>query len=140
MDNTFLILLLGGAILLAGLTMLAIISRRVVRPQLDIDTYESHFQTARGHLSEGNAGRQLAVVHADKLLDRAMKELGFKGDTMGVRLKLSRSRFSDINGIWEAHKLRNRIAHETDVSISHEQAERALEQLRRGLKDLGALR
>lgn len=140
MDNSFLLLLMGGAIIVAGFVLLAVINRQGVRTKLDVDNYEAQLKAVVSQLNEGNTGRHLAVMNADKLLDRAMKELGFRGDTMGERLKNGRPRFSDINGVWEAHKLRNRIAHEHDVHISYEQAERAITQLRRGLRDLGAVR
>ncbi|MBL8159211.1 hypothetical protein JNJ66_02020 [Candidatus Saccharibacteria bacterium] len=110
-----------------------------VKRRLDTAKYDAKWRQIEGQLRDGSSGRQLAVVNADKLLDAAMQELGFRGKTMGERLKNYRTRFSDNNGIWEAHKLRNRIAHETDVHVNEQQALRALAQLKRGLKDLGAL-
>ena len=35
-------------------------------------------------------------------------------------------RFSDIEALWRAHKLRNRIAHEPGLHVSPEEAERAI--------------
>lgn len=140
MDNSFLLFVMAFVVVVGGAIMLYIISSRGVRTKLNVDDYEMHYSAAKQQVSDGNAGRQLAVVNVDKLLDKAMRELGFKGQTMGERLKNNRARFSDIDGIWIAHKLRNRIAHESGVSVSEREASSALEQLRRGLRDLGALR
>ncbi|MDA1061107.1 MAG: hypothetical protein O3B47_04935 [bacterium] len=77
-----------------------------------------------------------SVMDADKLLDYALKAKGFEG-SLGEKLKLAGPRFSDLNGIWSAHKLRNRIAHEMG-DISKGDGERALKSFRRALHDLGA--
>ena len=76
-----------------------------------------------------------SVLDADKILDYALDAKGFKG-TLGEKLKLAGPRFSDLNGVWNAHKLRNKIAHEMgDVSVSDAKA--ALGGFKRALKDLG---
>jgi hypothetical protein len=80
-----------------------------------------------------------AVSEADKLVDYALKQSGVPGDTMGERLKNSRGRFSNIDDIWSAHKLRNALAHEADFDLVPDQARQAVTQFERGLKDLGAL-
>ncbi len=80
-----------------------------------------------------------AVSEADKLLDYALKHSGVSGATMGERLKNSRGRFSNLDEIWNAHKLRNALAHEADFDLVATQAKQAVDQLKQGLKDLGAL-
>jgi hypothetical protein len=79
------------------------------------------------------------VLNADKLVDQALRESGINGETMGERLKSSATKFSDLNGLWTAHKLRNRIAHEPDVAVSYDEARYALNCFRKALKDLGAI-
>jgi hypothetical protein len=81
----------------------------------------------------------LAVLNADKLVDQALRESGISGETMGDRLKNSSTKFSDLNGLWEAHKLRNRIAHEPDVSVTYDDARRALGSFKKAMKELGAI-
>ncbi len=91
-------------------------------------------------LSRGNGSNlRDAVSEADKLLDYALKHTGTKGDTMGERLKNSRGRFSDLNAIWRAHKLRNALAHESHFDLVPSQAREAISDLEQGLKDLKAL-
>jgi len=77
-----------------------------------------------------------AILKADKLLDHTLKKAGFTG-TLGEKMKKARSVFRDNNGIWAAHKLRNRIAHEIDVHVSPSQAQANLKHFKRALSDLG---
>lgn len=77
-----------------------------------------------------------AILDADKLLDYALSKHGFQGN-LGEKLKLAGPRFSDLNGVWSAHKLRNRIAHEL-MDVDKNDAKRALKQFKRALNDLGA--
>lgn len=91
-------------------------------------------------MSQGNGSNlKDAVNEADKLLDYAMKGSGFKGSTMGERLKNHRGRFSDINSVWSAHKLRNALAHESDFDLVPSQAREAVANFEKALKDLRVL-
>ncbi len=77
-----------------------------------------------------------AVLEADKLVDQVLKIHGFKG-TFGDKLKQHPHLFSDLNGLWKAHKLRNKIAHEVNFKASQRQMETSLKSFRTALKDLG---
>lgn len=77
-----------------------------------------------------------AVIDADKLLDYALAKKGFAG-SVSDKLKLAGPRFSDLDGIWNAHKLRNRAAHELG-EIASDKAKSALIAFKKGLNDLGA--
>lgn len=82
-----------------------------------------------------------ALLEADKLLDHAMKELGRSGETFGERIRTFQSLWErDLyQGVWEAHKLRNQLAHEVGITFSKRQAEDALMGFYKGLRKLGAL-
>ena len=80
----------------------------------------------------------MSVLEADKLLDKALKERGFTGHTMGERMKSAQKTWTNANAVWTAHKLRNKIAHETNVNVTYNAAAHALIAFKRGLKDLGA--
>jgi len=82
---------------------------------------------------------QMAVLSADKLLDQAMRDLNIPGETMGDRLKSANNRFSSVDDVWSAHKLRNRIAHESDVDLNLVGTKKALSSFKKALKDLGAI-
>jgi len=80
-----------------------------------------------------------AVVDADKLLDFVLKKKGIAGETIGERLKNGKNHFKDVDSVWRAHKVRNQIAHEMDMKITHAQAQQALDLFKKGLRDLKAL-
>lgn len=71
---------------------------------------------------------RLAILEADVLLDDMMQSKGFHGDTLGERLKnTSRGDFKTIDTAWEAHKIRNAIAHEgSDFLLSQRESKRII--------------
>ncbi len=81
---------------------------------------------------------RLAVIEADKLLDYGLKELMFMGSSFHDRLKLASAKFRRIRPVFEAHRLRNRLVHET-ASLSRSEAKRAVSLYRSALKELGVL-
>jgi len=81
----------------------------------------------------------LAIINADKLLDEALKKSNFKGKSMGERMVSAQRSISDNDGIWSAHKLRNRLVHENDIALREQDVKHALLEFRRAMKDLGAL-
>ncbi|PIQ78191.1 hypothetical protein COV82_01695 [Candidatus Peregrinibacteria bacterium CG11_big_fil_rev_8_21_14_0_20_46_8] len=77
-----------------------------------------------------------SIIEADKLLAYVLRKKGYVG-TLGEMMKKARPLFSDNNGIWRAHKLRNRIAHEVDHEVRPREAMQALSSFKRALCDLG---
>lgn len=78
----------------------------------------------------------LQIMEADKVLDHALKMLGYKG-SLGEKLKQAGPRFSDLNAVWYAHKLRNTLAHEINAQVFRTETEKAMRIFRRALSDLG---
>lgn len=124
-------------IVLVGLGLLFVLSRRP-QSRLNHQWYDEQWRAIEGQFSDGKSGQALAVINADKLVDKAMQQKNFGGTTMGERLKKHPTAFSDVNAIWRAHKLRNRIAHD-QVQVFEAECRTALNTLRQGLRDLGAL-
>lgn len=77
-----------------------------------------------------------AILEADKLLDFVLLKKGYTG-SLGNKLKAGGKLFSDLNGIWSAHKLRNTIAHELHHKVNEREYSRAIKSFLRGLRDLG---
>ena len=75
---------------------------------------------------------------ADKLLEKIMRRKGYKG-TLGNMLKKGKNEFSDLNGVWFAHKIRNKLAHELEYKLSSKEAQRGLKQFYRAFQDLGVM-
>lgn len=87
---------------------------------------------------KGPSQLRQALITADKLLDLALKDIA-TGESMGERLKNSSAFFdrSIYSKIWEAHKLRNMIVHETGFEPSHFMITEAVSNLKEGLFKLG---
>lgn len=139
MPTSTLILLI--AILIVGIFVFIAISTTGRRAHnFDVEEYQTRFLKIENSLSrENKLSYNVSVIEADKLLDRALMELGVPGKTMGERLKASSGRFSQLNSVWYAHKQRNQIAHEQDFNLDYNQAKHALATFRQALKDLGAI-
>lgn len=139
MDGSVIFLIIA-IIIVGGLVFVGITLSQRRSHDFNKEKYQTKWLAIENSLQKGSpATYNAAVLEADKLLDHAMVEMGARGKTMGERLKYSGSRFSNLNAVWGAHKLRNQIAHEVDFQVSYEQAQRALRALRRALKELGAV-
>lgn len=131
----FAIVLIVGGGLLAFITM-----GKGGKQHLDVEKYRVRWLTIEQSVKhDETASHQLSILQADKLLDLALKERGFAGNTMGERMKSAQKVWSNANHVWTAHKLRNQIAHETAFQLNHDMTKRALSSFRQALKDLGAV-
>jgi hypothetical protein len=81
-----------------------------------------------------------AVIEADKLLDYVLEKMGYPGGSLADRLKAAQHRFKDYQGIWFAHKIRNRLVHDLHSEVLEYEIKEAIDRLEKGLKDLGALK
>lgn len=82
---------------------------------------------------------KLAVIEADSMLEALMDQLGFKGATLGDKLKSSTSdKFHSLSSAWEVHTIRNRIAHEgTSFNLSQHEAKRIIAIYEHIFRDYG---
>jgi hypothetical protein len=71
---------------------------------------------------------KLAVIEADLILLDLLTQLGFKGDSLGDKLKNADPKtFRYISSAWEAHNVRNKIAHEGSIfELSLHEAKRVI--------------
>jgi len=97
-------------------------------------------QVTSGLENASDADAALLIIEADSLVDRILKDMKLPGETMGERLQaLGEQRFESIDDLWEAHKLRNQIAHEGAKGITYGDAVWAIERYERALKKLGVI-
>src|SRR3989344_6714567 len=84
---------------------------------------------------------KIAILEADNILDEIVERLGYKGDTLGERMKaIEPSDFPYLEEAWAAHKFRNELAHRgMDVPLSRSDAERTINVYHRVFKGLGYL-
>ena len=79
-----------------------------------------------------------AILDADKLLDLALKKKGYEG-SLGEKLKRAGKLFSKLDDVWAAHKFRNRVAHELQMTIHPGEGKKILGYFKRAFQDLGFL-
>lgn len=108
------------------------------RKKLDYGFINKKWQEIQKLLSENSSSSlKTAVIESDKLFDFYLKGLGFRGETMGERLKAAKSKLGNQNdSVWQAHILRNKIVHESDININHQQAKNAVNGFRNATRNL----
>ena len=97
------------------------------------DKIDPRWQRINDHIeSENPSDWRLAILEADVVLDEMLQKMGYHGETMGDRLKnVEVSDFTTIELAWEAHKIRNRIAHSGgDFMVTQREARRVIELYR----------
>ena len=139
MDQTLSIIFFFAAILIFGGLLFAVIALTRRGPKgLDVQKYRTAWMTIEQSLKKDEThSYQMSVLNADKLLDKALIEKGVSGATMADRMK--QTKWSRVDAVWSAHKLRNRIAHDTDVRLDYMGARRTLAAFKQALKDVGAI-
>jgi len=92
------------------------------------------------HIGSNREGEwKYAVIEADKLVDDQLKSR-YGGETMGERLRgIEKTQLVSIDGLWEAHKIRNRLAHDVNYFLRHAEALKAIKLYEQTLKELGIL-
>lgn len=87
--------------------------------------------------SPREADWKVALMEADKLVDDALAKAGFPGDTFGDRLTNIRpGMLVSLDGVWWAHKVRNRLAHEMDYFLRYTEARQAIGYYEQALREL----
>ncbi len=78
--------------------------------------------------SQHSSDWKLAIIEADSMLEDLMDQMGFKGETLGDKLKgATQENFRGLSSAWEAHTIRNRIAHEgLTFELSQHEAKRVI--------------
>lgn len=141
MDQTLTILFFFSAILIFGGLLFVVVSLAKNSPRtLDQNKYRSRWMSIETRLKRDDVNtHMICILEADKLLDQALRERGLSGKTMAERMKQYQGKWTNGNGVWAAHKLRNKLAHETDARIDYDRARQALIAYKQGLKDTGAI-
>lgn len=90
--------------------------------------------------SKEESGWRLAVIEADKFFDEVMRRLGYSGDNFGERLKqMHPTEVTNLNDIWDAHRIRNSISHDVGFKLSQDDARRVVEIYATAMRDLDVM-
>ena len=138
--NMSIIFLLIAFAIVGIMVFVAISITSKKRYSFDKEEYQAAWLHIENSVEKDNkASYQTAIIEADKLLNKALSEMGAPGKTMGERLKRSANSFSQLNAVWHAHKVRNQIAHEHGFTIDYVQTRHVLASFKQALKDLEAI-
>lgn len=110
---------------------------RKMRETSDVSKNERWIKTLGYLFSQHNSDWKLAIIEADSMLEDLMNQMGFKGQSLGEKLKsATQESFHNLSIAWEVHTVRNRIAHESSAfELSQHEAKRLIalyEQIFRG--------
>ena len=90
--------------------------------------------------ARGAEAKRLAVIDADRLADRLLKDAGFEGEGALERMRqLPGERLATVGGLIDAHRLRNRLVHEASYVPADRDLDAALGQYRAFLAEVGYL-
>jgi hypothetical protein len=61
-----------------------------------------------------------AILEADMILDDILTAMGYRGESIGEKLKrVVPGDFKSVQDAWAAHLVRNKIAHEANYNLTH---------------------
>lgn len=102
----------------------------------------SRWNDVQMHLAENSpTSWRLAIIEADILLEETLNNAGYVGVTIGDKLKsANHASFTSIQDAWEAHKVRNQIAHEGgDFILTKKMAQETVMRYERVFREFGVV-
>lgn len=103
-------------------------STQILLPETGIGMHP-RWEHIQGLLNVASSSqRREAIIEADIMLDDVLARRGYKGDGVGEKLKSADSaNFKTLQNAWEAHKVRNQIAHQgSTYDLSESVAQRTI--------------
>ena len=118
------------------LVKLRTIERKLLYPEIistDSPAVNSHWERILNHVDSMNENDwRLAILEADIMLGGLLDTLSLPGDTIGDKLKaVEKSDFTTVDNAWDAHKIRNEIAHSgLSFNLNQREAKRVIDLYR----------
>ena len=79
-----------------------------------------------------------AILEADVILGELLDHFGIPGESIGEKLKtVDRSTFNTLDLAWEAHRVRNDVAHGRSAELSEREARRTVDLFRQVFEEFG---
>ena len=103
---------------------------------------EARWQFIQDKLSSSNESDwRMAIIEADSILGEIVGTMNLPGASLGDKLKVvEKSDFVSLDDAWEAHKARNRIAHDgSALPLSEREARRIVGLYERVFKEFDYL-
>ncbi len=106
------------------------------------DSRNSRWDIIQKRVSENNPESwRIAIIEADILLDETLSNAGYVGQSLGEKLRGANPQsFTTIQDAWNAHKVRNDIAHVgSDFILTQKRAQETLTQFERVFREFGVV-
>jgi hypothetical protein len=106
------------------------------------ESKNTRWEVIQARASERNPESwRVAIIEADILLDETLRNAGYVGQTLGEMLKSANtSSFTTIQDAWEAHKVRNEIAHTgSDFVLTERATKETLLRFERVFREFGVI-
>lgn len=99
------------------------------RPILSKSKAIVRFEKILARLKDGNPSQyKVALLEADAFAEEILAGIGYQGETMAEKLEaVHEGQIESKELLIEAHQIRNRIVHEADFSLSHEETKKWLD-------------
>ncbi len=128
-------------VLVAGIPGLPIHEEAPAAPPT-VNDFEDHprFAIVQGYMSStSEALWRIGILEADNMLAHVLRDKGYAGETVADMLKVSN--FKTVQLAWDAHGIRNRIAHEgSDFQLTEREAKRAFNLYESVFRELKVIR
>jgi hypothetical protein len=105
-------------------------------------TKNARWDVIEQRVSENNPESwRVAIIEADIMLDETLTNAGYVGQSIGEKLKsANHTSFTTVQDAWEAHKVRNEIAHAgSDFILTKKTAQDTLKRFERVFKEFGVI-
>ncbi|MCF7815744.1 MAG: hypothetical protein K9M10_03420 [Candidatus Pacebacteria bacterium] len=106
------------------------------------DTKNTRWDSILAHVADNRPESwRIAIIEADILLDETLSKAGYVGQSIGDKLKTANTQsFTTIQDAWEAHKVRNDIAHVgSDFVLTKKSAQETIVRFERVFREFGVI-
>jgi hypothetical protein len=140
---TIIVLVFGCSIIYCAIRVLQIrrMEYAAVRAASEMHAVETHEATGarfkwqrvlESASSDDPQKWRSAILEADHMLNELLDTLGYKGETMGDKMrKADVNAFSTIDFAWEAHQVRNRISQDASFALDSRETRRVIKMYER---------
>jgi hypothetical protein len=94
------------------------------------------------HMEIGSeSSYRMAIIEADNILYEILRKAGYSGESLGEMLtNASPANFRSLENAWEAHRVRNYVAHEgSNFQLSEREARRIVSLYKSVFREFGYL-
>lgn len=105
-------------------------------------TKNARWDVIQARVDENNpASWRIAIIEADIFLEETLSEAGYVGLSLGEKLRSANATsFTTIQDAWEAHKVRNEIAHAgSDFVLTQKTARETILRFERVFREFGVI-